>query len=156
MARLETDKILDNLNFGNPHSWQKQTILQNFNPLSSTLDDFVSFCEQLEQADTVHDSNNNTNTNKSTKTSTTMTAGGKSKRKRGGLDCLLHTTHDCRTLKAQANSVKATWNAQTRYGKKKLKEKHGLNALIAEAVDNSVAATKKKRCTARCEVDQCV
>ena len=158
--RLDEDEILDNLDFGNPHSWQKQMILQNFDPVSNSLDDFVAFCKSLEQADTVHDSTNSLNNNKSTKSSTTTSAGGKSKRKSRGLDCLLHgddcghTTHDCRTIKAQAKNMKATWNAQTRDGKKKLKEKHELNALIAEAVDNALTATKKKRRKERREVER--
>ena len=44
VERLEDDKILDNHDFGNPHSWQKQMILQNFDPVTNSLDDFVSFC----------------------------------------------------------------------------------------------------------------
>mgnify|MGYP001048519339 CR=1 FL=1 len=157
VERLETDEILDNLDFGNPNAWQKQMILQNFDPVSNTLDDFVAFCERLEQADTVNEFNNNSNSNKNTKStsSTTTTGGGKSKRKRDSKDCLLHgkdcghSTDECRTLKAQAKNMKATYDAQTREGKRKLKEKHELNALIAEAVNDALEAKQKKRRTAR-------
>ena len=50
--------------------------------------------------------------------------------------------------------MKSTYNAQTREGKKKLKEKHKLNALIAEFVNDALQAKKKKRRAARCEVER--
>ena len=163
VERLEDDEILDNLDFGNPHSWQKQMILQNFDPVTNSLDDFVSFCKRLEQADTVTDFTNSNNSTKNNKNSTTTSSGGKSKRKRdssGSGNCLIHgndcghSSHDCRLLKAQAKNMRATYNAQTREGKKKLQEKHELNALIAEKVSEAFATRKKKRRLARTETER--
>ena len=50
--------------------------------------------------------------------------------------------------------MRATYNAQTREGKKKLQEKHELNALIAEKVSEAFATRKKKRRLARTETER--
>ena len=138
-------------------------ILQNFDPVTNSLDDFVSFCKRLKQADTVSDPANNSRSTKSNKNSTTTASGSKSKRKCDGWsskDCLIHgrncghTSHECTTIKAQAQNMRATYNAQTKEGKKKLQEKHELNALVAEAVSKALVANKKKRRAACTETEQ--
>ena len=50
--------------------------------------------------------------------------------------------------------MKAMYNAQTKEGRKKLQEKHELNALIVEKVSEALATRKKKRRAARTETER--
>jgi len=44
-TKLEDDELLDILEFGCPNSWQRQMMLQNFDPMDHTVQEFVQFCE---------------------------------------------------------------------------------------------------------------
>ena len=50
-TKLPADKILDPLKCGVPAAWQCQMILQDFDPMIPTLNEFVRFCEWLESVD---------------------------------------------------------------------------------------------------------
>ena len=45
---LHNDEIMDIAELGMPNSWQKQMVLQGFDPLAKSTDEFIEFCEQLE------------------------------------------------------------------------------------------------------------
>ena len=45
---LDEDEIIDILEFGIPHSWQNNMVLQGFDPMESTLAELVDFCERHE------------------------------------------------------------------------------------------------------------
>ena len=48
---IPDDEILDNLDFGNPNSWQREMILHDYDPLAHNITEFVSFCERLERVE---------------------------------------------------------------------------------------------------------
>ena len=45
LGKLDDDETKDIFFFGIPNSWQKQMILQDFDPLDHTLEELVDFCE---------------------------------------------------------------------------------------------------------------
>ena len=53
---LPDDEVLEHLEFAIPNSWQKQMIMQGFNTLEHTMEDFVGFCERLEFSEDIYDS----------------------------------------------------------------------------------------------------
>merc|ERR1712127_29987 len=50
-TELPQDEILDLLEFGIPSTWHKAMIIQDFDPVSSTVADFTNFCERLERTE---------------------------------------------------------------------------------------------------------
>jgi hypothetical protein len=153
-SKLEDDEILDLLEFGVPNSWQRNMILQDFDPLRNSIKDFVSFCERLEQVE-VHEGNGNQAPKK--KKSEKSSQRPSEKRKKRGREesddskyCMLHgegshDTSDCFTLKAQAKRMKGQYEAQTPEGKKKLKAKHELHALVEAQVEKALKEQKKAK-----------
>ena len=49
-GRLPIDNLFDILEFGCPPKWQKQMILQDFDVTTSTVSQFVDFCDQIKRA----------------------------------------------------------------------------------------------------------
>ena len=49
--RLDNEELLDIYEFGCPPRWQRQMILQDFDPLAGDVNDMVRFCERMEQTD---------------------------------------------------------------------------------------------------------
>ncbi len=45
---LDEDEIIDILEFGIPHLWQNNMVLQGFDPMESTLAELVDFCKRHE------------------------------------------------------------------------------------------------------------
>ncbi len=156
---LPRDELCDDLDYGNPNSWQRQMVLHDFDPLTHTPDEFVAFCERLERFESLEPKaqakaksgksrkrGNPNNTNNSPNSSNS-----------GGKVCMLHgnvpgsgnhSTEECKVLQAQAKRMKATYNAQTPSGKKKWKEQHELNAMVADAIKDALHkrdAKKRKR-----------
>ena len=50
--QLSTDELLDICEFGIPPKWQRQMVLQDFDPMAGTLQDLVKFCSRMEAAET--------------------------------------------------------------------------------------------------------
>ena len=152
-ASLPDDELLDILEFGMPSSWQKQMVLQDFDPLQHTIKEFTEFCERMEQVE-AHEGTKVTSSSSNKKSERSKSSGSK-KRNREQVEqevekyCMLHgkgnhSTEDCRTLKAQAKRMKATYEAQTPENRQKLKNRQELHAIIAESVEE---ALKKKKFT---------
>ena len=53
---LPPDEVLEHLEFAIPNSWQNQMVLQGFNTLEHTPEEFVDFCERLEVSKEIYDS----------------------------------------------------------------------------------------------------
>jgi hypothetical protein len=49
--KLPVDEIMDIAEFGVPGSWQRQMILHDFDPVTSTPSAFIEFCERVECAE---------------------------------------------------------------------------------------------------------
>ena len=47
-TKLEDDELMDILEFSVPNSWQRQMVLQDFDPLDSTPQQFVNFFQRME------------------------------------------------------------------------------------------------------------
>jgi hypothetical protein len=50
---LQEDELLDIYEFGVPHSWSRQFLLQNWDPQQHTKQEFREFCERLETAEDI-------------------------------------------------------------------------------------------------------
>ena len=55
--KCPTEELVDLLEFPVPNSWQKAMILQNFDPSQKMVQEFVQFCERLEQVDSTEGTN---------------------------------------------------------------------------------------------------
>ena len=51
--KLPNDEVLEHMEFAIPNSWQKQMILQGFNAVEKTNDEFIEFCERIETAESI-------------------------------------------------------------------------------------------------------
>lgn len=146
---LPDDELVDVIEFGVPNSWQRNMILQDFDPLQHTVAELVSFCERLEQVEQAEGvTNANANADK-----------GKTKKKKRqrtddsdvSKDCMLHgkgcghSTSECRTLMAQAKKMKQNWDAQDPSKKRAFKQKQELNALVSEALEEALKRKKKAK-----------
>ena len=93
-ASLPDDELLDILEFGMPSSWQKQMVLQDFDPLQHTIKDFTEFCEHMEQVE-AHEGTKVTPSPMSKKSECSKSSGSK-KRGREQVEqevekyCMLH------------------------------------------------------------------
>ena len=115
---IPNDEILEHLEFAIPNSWQKQMVLQGFNTLERTMEDFIEFCERLEFSESIYDSSHSHTGQKARaksgdeKSDSKVSAEkGHSKKRKTQFYCLYHgenTTHDtndCKVLKAQAEKM---------------------------------------------------
>ena len=157
VEKLPNDELLDIFAFGVPNSWQKAMTLQDFDPPSHTLQEFISFCERMEQIEN-HEKPEGSSakaSKKNKKKSSSSEDKDSSSKKRGRDDgpknCLLHgddcghETHRCHALKAQAKRMKQTYEAQAPEKKKEYKRKQELNSMIAAAVEQAMSKKKRKR-----------
>ena len=163
-TKLSDDALLEVLEFGCPNSWQKQMVLQDFDPMEHTVQEFTRFCERIEKTeerpdvrknkDSNHKPNHQGNNRKRFRGSDDREDKPKAGNKKG--DCMLHgegcghTSDQCYTLKAQAKRMKGTYDTQHPDKKKQYKKNQELHAIIAEAVENAMkkdskSAGKRKR-----------
>ena len=59
VEKLPDDALLDILDQGIPAGWVRQMIIQGFDPIDHTIDEFVDFCERQEETDTFQPTNRN-------------------------------------------------------------------------------------------------
>jgi hypothetical protein len=65
--RLPDDEIIQHVATAIPDSWKKQMLLQNWDPIDHTLQEFAEFCERIELTEGATTKVNNTKTNKGQK-----------------------------------------------------------------------------------------
>ena len=133
---IPNDEILEHLEFAIPSSWQKQMVLQGFNTLERTIEDFIEFCERLEFSKSIYDSSHSHNGQKACakngneKSDSKVSAEkGHNRKRKAQYYCLYHgdnTTHDtndCKVLKAQAEKMAAAHSNlnKGKYSKKRNK-----------------------------------
>jgi len=151
--KLPDDELLDLLEFSIPRAWQKQMVLQGFDPIEGTAEEFVRFCERVEATDGAADEPEKISTNRSSDKKR-----GK-KRAREDADpqnfyCMLHgpnsthNTEDCWSLKKTCEAAKQKGGLSSSTSKKSEKKvwknpanKEELNALLKFA--NSAAKKQK-------------
>lgn len=172
--KIPDDELMENCEFGIPAKWRKEMILQGFEPVEHTVQDFVDFCERLEATEEINEA-----LSKKADKHGKSNDENPSKRKRGGpragtdgkakYDCLYHgannthATHDCLILKDQAKKMAAahsnvggrfkkarfenkTWRRSDGDSDGEKKKKTGeLHAYIKSMVDNAVKQSAKKR-----------
>ena len=119
---LPTDEVMEHMEFAIPHSWQKQMILQGFNTVEHTMDEFLEFCERLETAEDIFDfthkktqkgksENGNSEDPDPQVGSGRQNTGRKRKTSSDLYYCLYHgsnTTHNmhqCKIMKSQAKKM---------------------------------------------------
>ena len=157
---LQQDEMMDIFESAIPASWQNQAIIQGFNILEHTPNEFVEFCERIESIETDEP--------EKPKPSTDKDADGKKKgkRKRGGEDssstkvCMLHgpghSTEECKVLQAQAKRMKGAYESQTPEGKKQWKRRDEMNAIVEqllEQLDKRKRGRKEQKELDNCEAD---
>ena len=123
--QLDTDELLEILEFAVPATWQKAMVLQGFDPLEHTVEEFVEFCERLEFSEDLDETVKGTKSQsdpkdgKSTGYSRAKSSAGGKKRKQedGATMCPLHLTTDhdanqCLVLRDQAKKMRGMWEAK--------------------------------------------
>jgi hypothetical protein len=168
---LSGEEIIDILEFAIPNSWQKNMVLQGFEPLDHTTAEFVSFCERNEFTEGTLDnsdshgakgkanSKNSPNDGKPrSKSSSEVTSKSNlKKRERNEKWCELHQTngHDtseCKVVQAQIKKMRQSWesaesktNKGNSYKKNdKTKDKNELMALVKESIKSFIKNKKQK------------
>lgn len=139
-TKLDDDELLDILEFGCPNAWQKQMLLQNFDPMEHSIQEFVQFCERVELTE---EPLQEPTEKKNKKKRRAESGNGKKRCMLHGEDCG-HTTDECRTMKAQTKRMKATYESQHPEKKKAYKQKQEIHALVMEAVEKAFKAGNKK------------
>ena len=111
--KIADDEVMEHMEFAIPHSWQKQMILQGFNVIDSTIDEFIEFCERLEMTDDTPDKNNDAKKQSKKRKDSDGTSTKKSKPQgKNKFLCELcgwnptHNTSDCRTIKKKIQEAK--------------------------------------------------
>ena len=113
---LPKDEVLEHLEFTIPNNWQKQMIMQGFNTLEQSVEEFIEFCDRMEFGEEVYNSTHTSqkaNTkNGARETGSKQSAGNSSNNKRKfDKYCLYHgsnnthVTDECKVLKAQAEKM---------------------------------------------------
>lgn len=167
--KLPEDEILDLLEFGLPNTWQKNMVLQDFDPLASNIAAFVAFCERMEQFEAADGSAPNKQSKQKTASNgqgSKDSASSVSKKRRRtdygrseegaeGRVCMLHgpghSTDECKVLKDQAKKLKANWSAQHPQKKKSFQQKQELNAMVSNAIAKVFKAKSQKKRKAKAE-----
>jgi hypothetical protein len=124
---LAEEEILDILEFAVPNTWQKNMVLQGFDPLMHTSSDFVAFCERHEFTEGNLDNSNDKkeakpktslkssyNDEKSRAKSSAEAKSKTNKRKTTEKWCDLHQTHghdthECKVVQSQIQKMRQSW-----------------------------------------------
>lgn len=147
---IDEEEIIDIIEFGIPHSWQKHMVLQGFDPLENTLAELVAFCERheftegnLENNDKAR--NKEKHSNDLDKKPAARAAISKGQNKNGKF-CALHKTHghstdECKVVKAQIEEMQSKWDKGQSNKKASSKD---TKATVMSLVEKSVKASMKK------------
>lgn len=98
--KFPPDKMAVILEFGVSHEWQSHVVLQNFDPLDNDPNEFVEFCERLEETDRMYASSRTGTTQQSSLKGEygedmEATPARKSRRKKKNKAGIRTTTGDC-------------------------------------------------------------
>ena len=137
---------------------------QGFDLVAEGEQQFTQFCERIERTEEYipapNKTESGTDSTKNKRKNQDDVSQGKQKNKKARKNtfvqkgtrmfCLLHgpgthSTDACNTLKAQAERMKATYNAQSPGAKKAYKKKEELNALIALKVQEALKESKTSK-----------
>ena len=166
---LPDDELLDLAEFAMPSTWQRTMIVQGFNPMEHSLQEFVEFCQRMEYTE-AHDAKSRTKSKTESKTGNDAISHAKPseqgnnnrKRNRNNHWCEYHQTdkHDrseCKVMQDQAKRMRGTWEAsrhkyhdkpkEGNYKKKSWKDKpdkQELHAIVEEAVARAISKPKRK------------
>ena len=147
-TKLPDEDISDLLEFGLPPTWQKQMALMDFDPVEHPIQDFVEFCERMEEWEIINSHKHKTGKEKP-KNSGEQKPSVLKKPKEAKV-CLLHgkglhSTDQCRTLIWQADRMKKQQEAQTPQGRKKVQEEVNLQETIKQSLREMAKEHAKKR-----------
>jgi hypothetical protein len=135
-SRLLEDELLDIYEYGVPASWQKRFLLQGFDPLEHSKQEFLEFCERLEATEDIFEEHSGAKRKarpsdrykvKEGKSALANRPSGNTRNQnnRNSRFCRLHgqqSSHDtgtCKVLLDQADKMKATWRTQPQQYQKK-------------------------------------
>lgn len=147
---LPQEELMDIFEFSMPASWQKQAIIQGFDIMQHTPNEFVEFCERLEgvEDDPEAKTNKESNEKKSQKNNKFKKRTKPTESNEDKPVCMLHgpghSTDECKVLKTQAKRMKASYDAQSSDGKKNWKKKNETNAIIQAVVEKLQGSKRKK------------
>jgi hypothetical protein len=143
-ARLLEDELLDIYEYGVPATWQKRFLLQGFDPLEHSKQEFLEFCERLEATEDIFEEHASARRKASPKDrykanegisapatrSSGNTRNNYNSKNRSSKFCRLHgqqQSHDtgtCKVLLDQADKMKSTWRTQPpQFNKKRFASK---------------------------------
>jgi hypothetical protein len=122
--QLASDEVATILEFGVPKNWQKNMVLQGFEPMIHTPTEIVEFCERHEFTEGQVDNTKGASPKHAGKHATSAkshvkpSAEVQNKRKHSSVEkfCDLHqkaghSTAECKVVQAQIQKMRATWEA---------------------------------------------
>lgn len=160
-ARLLEDELIDIYENGIPNNWQKQFLLQGFDPIDHSKQEFLEFCERLEATEDLLVEKNPSAQRRSNSVkgnyrpnATRSTLSNRSNPTYSGTlkHCRLHgqqTSHDtasCKVLLDQADKMKATWKTQPKqYQKRRFNASSSRNTSYQRNSDNRYNSDNKEK-----------
>jgi hypothetical protein len=156
---IDDEEIIDIIEFGIPNSWQRNMVLQGFDPMDSTLADLVAFCKRHEFTESNLDKNDNNNNSKNKSNNSAeldkkppaKRNGSKGTNKRNDKFCDLHQSHghstaECKVVQAQIKKMRSSYETGQSSTAKKPSSKE-TKATVMSLVEKSVKASMKKLLT---------
>ena len=146
VEKFDSDELLDILEYAIPFAWKREMLLQDFDPVVSTLDAFTAFCERLEITLPHQETEKKTNKKDQEQKHTTKRKNRESQNNADDKYCTLHgkgnhSTSECFTLKRKANKLKKD-NPDKFRGKKTNEMMTILNNVVTKM---STAGTKSQQ-----------
>ena len=123
---LAQDEIIDILEFGVPNAWQRNMVLQGFDPMLHTPSEFVEFCERHEFTEgdagdhgAKPKTSSKSGSNGATSRAKSSEEAPPSKKRKYDSEekycqyhaCAGHTTDECKVVKAQIERMRGAWEA---------------------------------------------
>ena len=144
VERFDEEELLDILEFSCPYEWKREMLLQNFDPVVSTLEEFSAFCERLEHT---HPHVENKTPKKEEKTTSTKRKKRDGQSKSTDKFCTVHgkgnhDTSECYTLKRKANKLRKS-NPEMFNGKKTEEMMNILNNVVTKMSNAGINNTNK-------------
>lgn len=120
-AKLEDDEIVDIMEFGVPRHWQQKMVEHDFDVMTSSIHEFIDFCDRMESITVEGQTGKNGGGHKIPESSQKLEISKNHKRNRATSGaskfCLVHgntgknghTSNECKILIAQAKKARLTY-----------------------------------------------
>ena len=158
--QLANDELLDLLEFGVPHLWQREFWRQGWDPIEHSVAEFTEFCERLEFSENIQDETfsnskkrpraNSDRKGDNGNSQLKITPSGKSHKSNKWCEYHQTSSHDtgeCKVILAQARRMRNAWENRSEWPSKRRDNdsanNNELNSIVKTAV--KLLCNKKRK-----------